>query len=234
MLFLILSFVAHAWSISAAAGDILVITSDADRDVALNCTTIMKAGVQYYAVRWYKESVDPRLTGLVSKTLPNGTMRWYVGADTRISLQKDTLNLQLPTVTCSDQGVYQCYLAAPVGEQNREGRVRLTVTGCPTVKAPETKKPVVETEKHLERIPLEEQNPTLFLVTCGAVGIICALFVLMVVFMCCKCLRNSLWIQTKTPGKNPFPDPNCVPEKQDLLWIYSLDLPPKKAQITAA
>ncbi|KAK7877757.1 hypothetical protein WMY93_030571 [Mugilogobius chulae] len=123
-----------------AAAEVLTIQADKDENVTLPCTTVKKENVSYWALRWYKESVDPRLTGLVSRALPNGTMRWYVGADTRISLQKDTLNLQLPTVTCSDQGVYQCYLAAPVGEQNREGRVRLTVTGCPRE---EEKVPVV-------------------------------------------------------------------------------------------
>uniref|UniRef100_A0A3B4AAW2 Ig-like domain-containing protein n=1 Tax=Periophthalmus magnuspinnatus TaxID=409849 RepID=A0A3B4AAW2_9GOBI len=125
------SVVSHLWTPAAAQENIFVITSVPDVNVTLNCAAKMKPGLQYYAVRWYKETGVPRLSGLVSKTLPDGQMMWYVDADTRVSLEEETLNLRLPTVTCSDQAVYQCYLAAPVGEQNRKGRVRLSVTGKP-------------------------------------------------------------------------------------------------------
>ncbi|KAK7878275.1 hypothetical protein WMY93_031094 [Mugilogobius chulae] len=193
--------------------EILVTTTERDVNATLKCVTKKKPGVQYSAVRWYKESADPRLTGLVSRGLPNGTMRWYVGADTRISLQKDTLNLQLPKVTCSDQGVYQCYLAAPVGEQNREGRVRLDVISCPTVKSPEPKKHMEKAEKNVDNILLEDENTTFFLVTCGAVGVMCAFSVLIITFLCCECLRNSLWTQAKTHGKDPYLEPILSREK---------------------
>ncbi|XP_055019316.1 uncharacterized protein LOC110170477 [Boleophthalmus pectinirostris] len=164
---LFFSLVGQLWITAAAYNeDILVITALPDMNITLNCTAKMKPGLQYHAVRWYKETGVPRLSGLVSKALPAGQMRWYVDADTRISLEEGTLNLQLPTVTCSDQAVYQCYLAAPVGEQNREGRVRLSVTGCPTP-APTP-----------GFIPDEETNIVVCrslgspLILCGAVGLL--------------------------------------------------------------
>uniref|UniRef100_A0A3B4ACG7 Ig-like domain-containing protein n=1 Tax=Periophthalmus magnuspinnatus TaxID=409849 RepID=A0A3B4ACG7_9GOBI len=184
-----------------AQENIFVITSVPDVNVTLNCAAKMKPGLQYYAVRcWFK----PKMTfsewslGLVSKTLPDGQMMWYVDADTRVSLEEETLNLRLPTVTCSDQAVYQCYLAAPVGEQNRKGRVRLSVTGKP------------------------------YTVSC---------FCFYEWSLFCRpqrSLKKTLWTQNKTPGKGLYPDPNCLPEKQDLLWIRMLGPPPKKLEPTAA
>lgn len=38
-------------------------------------------------------------------------------------------DIVLANVTCGEAGLYACHLAAPVGEQNREGRVLLTLTG---------------------------------------------------------------------------------------------------------
>ncbi|XP_033836674.1 uncharacterized protein LOC117383582 [Periophthalmus magnuspinnatus] len=219
---------------AAANEDILIITSVPDVNVTLNCAAKIKPGLQYHAVRWYKETGVPRLSGLVSKTLPDGQMMWYVDADTRVSLEEGTLNLRLPTVTCSDQAVYQCYLAAPVGEQNRKGRVRLSVTGCPTVKPA----PAVEAEQHrgthIESTPLEPQRLMTRenLILCGAVGLL--LSALMLFLFSCRSLKKTLWTQNKTPGKGLYPDPNSPPEKQDLLWIQTLGPPPKKLEPTAA
>ncbi|KAI9999757.1 hypothetical protein NQD34_011600 [Periophthalmus magnuspinnatus] len=219
---------------AAANEDILIITSVPDVNVTLNCAAKIKPGLQYHAVRWYKETGVPRLSGLVSKTLPDGQMMWYVDADTRVSLEEGTLNLRLPTVTCSDQAVYQCYLAAPVGEQNRKGRVRLSVTGCPTIKPA----PAVEAEQHrgthIESTPLEPQRLMTRenLILCGAVGLL--LSALMLFLFSCRSLKKTLWTQNKTPGKGLYPDPNSPPEKQDLLWIQTLGPPPKKLEPTAA
>uniref|UniRef100_A0A3B4B942 Ig-like domain-containing protein n=1 Tax=Periophthalmus magnuspinnatus TaxID=409849 RepID=A0A3B4B942_9GOBI len=158
---------------AAANEDILIITSVPDVNVTLNCAAKIKPGLQYHAVRWYKVKQDffPRLSGLVSKTLPDGQMMWYVDADTRVSLEEGTLNLRLPTVTCSDQAVYQCYLAAPVGEQNRKGRVRLSVT---------------------ESTPLEPQRLMTRenLILCGAVGLL--LSALMLFLFSCVSSTPSL------------------------------------------
>ncbi|XP_070821686.1 CD83 antigen [Chaetodon trifascialis] len=102
-------------------------------DCSLQCTAESKPGVQYRAVRWYKVGEPPaaRLSGLLTKELPNGTTRWYTGVEREVELLGESHSVFLPSVTCEDSGVYTCHLAAPVGEQNRDGHVLLTVTDCP-------------------------------------------------------------------------------------------------------
>lgn len=75
------------------------------------------------------EPPSPRLSGLLTRDLPNGTTRWYTGVEREVELLGDSHTLFLTNVTCGDAGVYSCHLAAPVGEQNRDGEVFLTVTG---------------------------------------------------------------------------------------------------------
>lgn len=67
--------------------------------------------------------------GLLAKNLPNGTTRWYKDVTREVKLQDESLDLVMPNVTCSDSGVYLCFLAAPVGQQNQEGKVLLTLPG---------------------------------------------------------------------------------------------------------
>lgn len=69
----------------------------------------------------------PRLQGLLTKDLPDGRMRRYSGA--RHAELNASRDLRLDNLTCADCGVYSCQLAAPVGEQNREGRVVLAMKG---------------------------------------------------------------------------------------------------------
>ncbi|XP_020791789.2 uncharacterized protein LOC110170473 [Boleophthalmus pectinirostris] len=187
------------------------------RNVTLPCTAEQKPGLQYWACRWYKETGVPRLSGLVSKALPAGQMRWYVDADTRISLEEGTLNLQLPTVTCSDQAVYQCYLAAPVGEQNREGRVRLSVTGCPTeeptrgsrLNSPEPVVPAVP----VVHVPAGSPSQLLVL---GA-GLL--LFVVLGLALTLFCLKKNQWYNPKKSIEHPlYPDLSPPLEKHKLIF----------------
>ncbi|MEQ2217620.1 hypothetical protein XENOCAPTIV_016855, partial [Xenoophorus captivus] len=98
---------------------------------ALECTAKHKPGVRYISVRWYKLESYPSLqrSGLLTRSLPNGTTRWYKDATREVHLQGESRDIFLPNMTCSDSGVYLCYLAAPVGEQNQEGKVLLTLTG---------------------------------------------------------------------------------------------------------
>uniref|UniRef100_A0A8C6TAV5 Ig-like domain-containing protein n=1 Tax=Neogobius melanostomus TaxID=47308 RepID=A0A8C6TAV5_9GOBI len=232
MLLLVFSLVGCLWI--TTADEILVVTAFENDSISLNCTAHRKHGLNYWAVRWYKEGVDPRLTGLVSRSPPNGTLKWYVGADTRVALEYPSLSLMLPPVSCSDSGVYQCYLAAPVGQQNREGRVRLVVKGCPT-DPPVIPEGTVEIAicafPDLRSEPVSKDG---YLVICGAVGVLLSAFVIFAVSY--RSLKNALWQKTKTPGKElyPYPNPNSPPEKQDLLWIATLGPPPKKTDITAA
>lgn len=71
----------------------------------------------------------PHLMGLLSKDLPNGTAQQYTSEGREAALVAESHNILLPNVTCSDSGLYTCRLAAPVGEQNQEGQVLLTLTG---------------------------------------------------------------------------------------------------------
>lgn len=75
------------------------------------------------------EAPSPRLSGLLTRDLVNGTTRWYNGVDREVELRVESRSIFLPNVTCDDAGAYVCHLAAPVGEQNKEGLVLLTLTG---------------------------------------------------------------------------------------------------------
>ncbi|XP_033836677.1 CD83 antigen-like [Periophthalmus magnuspinnatus] len=178
------------------------------QNITLPCTANQKTGLQYWACRWYKETGVPRLSGLVSKTLPDGQMRWYVDADTRVSLEEGTLNLRLPTVTCSDQAVYQCYLAAPVGEQNRKGRVRLSVTGCPR-------------EEPAPRPPLNSPEPVVPVVSVDLLVPVSACLLLFVVLCSALfCLKKNQWNNPKKPIDHPlYPDLSPRPEKQKCIFV---------------
>ncbi|XP_028985333.1 CD83 antigen [Betta splendens] len=102
-------------------------------DTSLQCTVEHKPGVRYRAVRWYKVQAAPapRLNGLLTRDLSNCTTRRYRGVEREVQLKGESLSLFLPNITCNDGGMYECHLVAHVGEQNREGRVLLTVTDCP-------------------------------------------------------------------------------------------------------
>ncbi|KAF0032054.1 hypothetical protein F2P81_016609 [Scophthalmus maximus] len=127
---------------AAAIEEELVIKSVSGMDCVLQCTAVYKDGVQYGAVRWYKvqESLSPGLSGLVTRNLSSGETKYYVGLDRELQLLAGSRNIFMPNVTCDDAGVYECHLAAPVGEQNREGRVLLTVTAQSKERPPRQKK----------------------------------------------------------------------------------------------
>ncbi|XP_072316803.1 uncharacterized protein [Eucyclogobius newberryi] len=201
-------------TLPAVGGTLPAVEVSPGQNVTVPCESVLKPGVEYRACRWYKESVEPRLTGLVSMAMPAGTMRWYVGADTGISLEEDTLSLKLPTVNCSDQGVYLCYLAAPVGEQNREGRVRLRVTGCPreVEKVPEC--PVVPVVLEGPVVPEDPPNPSQLLVLAAALVLILAFGSALTLFS----LKRNRWNQPKASVDRPlYPDLARPREKQSLF-----------------
>lgn len=68
-------------------------------------------------------------SGLLRKELPDGPTRLYEGMYREVELLDEAHSILLPSLACSDSGVYICSLAAPVGEQNREGRILLSVEG---------------------------------------------------------------------------------------------------------
>lgn len=82
------------------------------------------------------EAEDPqlsRLRGLLVRHFTSNTTRRYPGAEPAmeaVELLPDKEHaIRLANVTCANAGLYSCSLAAPVHEQNREGRVQLIVTG---------------------------------------------------------------------------------------------------------
>ena len=59
---------------------------------------------------------------------PNSTTQWYAGLERKVELLADhSFDIFLLNVTAVDSGRYKCLLAAPVGEQNQEGQVHLSV-----------------------------------------------------------------------------------------------------------
>ncbi|XP_070976091.1 nectin-1-like [Oncorhynchus clarkii lewisi] len=101
------------------------------KDSVLRCKENSLPGVKYRSVRWYKLVEEPsnKESGLLMKRLsPNSTTQWYAGLERKVELLADNyFDIFLPNVMAVDSGRYKCLLAAPVGEQNQEGQVHLSV-----------------------------------------------------------------------------------------------------------
>ncbi|XP_028282119.1 CD83 antigen [Parambassis ranga] len=185
------------------SADMLEVRTLTGAAAELRCTANIKPGARYISVRWYKVKKDPDMSGLLTRDLgPNGTTRKYFGVQRQVELLGESLNIVLPNVQCNDSGVYICHLAASVGEQNREGRVLLTVTDCP-VEATEVK---LTTDTYL------------------VIAAIAVLMVALVIFLFSyKCLMNSLKGKNKMPKKVLLNSPLHSPlNKKDLMLIYTL------------
>ncbi|ROJ29342.1 CD83 antigen [Anabarilius grahami] len=108
--------------------DIVVITGE---DAVLPCAAKSKEGVQYRSVIWYKVAEGPSrtLTGLVMKRLTknDGKVQKYKGVEREVELLESTKSLILSNVTAEDSGIYSCFLSAPLGHQNQEGKIVLNV-----------------------------------------------------------------------------------------------------------
>lgn len=188
--------------------DMLEVRFVSGADCTLDCTARDKPGVDYRALRWYKVGEAPsRLSGLLTKDLPNGTTRWYNGVERMVELLHESRSIFLPNVTCSDAGVYMCHLAAPVGEQNREGQVLLTLTDC-------------------EDSTIEELITGTYLVILATAVLMAAL----VIFFISYCsLKNILTDRKKTTKKETFLDAPLKPlKKKDLMLVYTLGPKPSK------
>ncbi|TKS82699.1 CD83 antigen [Collichthys lucidus] len=184
----------------------LEVVSVSGEDSVLECTADPKAGVQYRAVRWYKvrdPSSDARLSGLLMKHLPNGTTQWYKGAEGEVEFVNESRNIRLSNGTCADSGVYVCHLAAPVGEQNREGRVLLTLTDCPT-----------------EDLTNNDDMTDAYMVIVATAVLVLALVIFRISYVS---LKNTIKDRSVTPKKETLLDAPMKPlEKKDLMLIYTL------------
>ncbi|CDQ82401.1 unnamed protein product [Oncorhynchus mykiss] len=101
------------------------------KDSVLRCKENSLPGAKYRSVRWYKLVEEPsnKESGLLMKRLsPNSTTQWNAGLERKVELLADhSFDIFLLNVTAVDSGRYKCLLAAPVGEQNQEGQVHLSV-----------------------------------------------------------------------------------------------------------
>ncbi|KAI7806592.1 CD83 antigen [Triplophysa rosa] len=128
-------YYALAWLTLAVTGAVRPeIFSMKGEDVILRCEASSKPGVLYRSVMWYKVTEEseksPRLlNGLVMKKLTKikSRLEIYKGVTRHVELLENSTNLFLPNVTVEDSGIYSCFLSAPLGHQNQEGDVHLTV-----------------------------------------------------------------------------------------------------------
>uniref|UniRef100_A0A8C7NUW8 Ig-like domain-containing protein n=1 Tax=Oncorhynchus mykiss TaxID=8022 RepID=A0A8C7NUW8_ONCMY len=179
-------------------------------DSILKCKAICKPGVQYRAVRWYKLNEEPsnKVSGLLMKRLsPNSTTQWYAGLECKVELlADDSFDIFLPNVTAVDSGRYKCLLAAPVGEQNQEGQVHLSVTGeC------------VLFSFDAQRFSTDQSEERDTILVLSIVGIVAALLIFTISYVI---LRNMLLQRSKKYPQEPLLDAPL--EKKDLMLIYTL------------
>uniref|UniRef100_A0A3P8RXQ2 Ig-like domain-containing protein n=1 Tax=Amphiprion percula TaxID=161767 RepID=A0A3P8RXQ2_AMPPE len=171
-------------------------------DCVLPCTAKHKPGVQYRAVTWYQGGEDPSdVSGLLTRNLLNHLVRWYSGVERNVSFVDDSNDIYLPSVTCSDSGVYRCHLTASVGEQNRKGQILLTVADCPVG-------------------PTEYEASDTYLVIFATALLIVALVIFLLSY---ACLKNTVKEKKKTSKKETFLNAPLKPlDKKDLMLIYTL------------
>ncbi|XP_031175349.1 CD83 antigen [Sander lucioperca] len=187
----------------AVPENILQVVSYSGADCELQCTAKYKPGVQYRAVRWYKvgESPSSRLSGLLTKDLPNGPTSLYSGVKREVMLLDESRDITLPNVTCGDSGLYSCHLAAPVGEQNQDGLVLLTLTDCVD-------------------LPKENLMTDTYLVISATVVLMLALVIFLISY---GSLKNMIKERNRRTTKEIVLNAPFKPlDKEDLKLIYTL------------
>ncbi|XP_034729577.1 CD83 antigen [Etheostoma cragini] len=187
----------------AVPENILQVLSYSGSDCDLQCTARSKPGVQYRAVRWYKvgESPSSRLSGLLTKDLPDGPTHRYGGVEREVQLLGGSRDLILPNVTCGDGGLYTCHLAAPVGEQNQDGQVLLALIDCG------------------DR-PTENLMTDTFLVVSATLVLMLALVIYLISY---GSLKNVIKERNKRTIKEVVLNAPLKPlDKEDLKLIYTL------------
>ncbi|XP_036374680.1 CD83 antigen-like [Megalops cyprinoides] len=108
------------------------ITAKYGDDITLRCPVSAERHVKYRAVSWYKVS-DDGLSGIFRWDQRRGSIRLFKGFNRSVGCPTgDGLSVELQNVTTDDQGAYRCSLWAPVGHRNRDGDVKLIVTGMVT------------------------------------------------------------------------------------------------------
>ncbi|XP_073341510.1 CD83 antigen [Pagrus major] len=206
-LVLLLSLCVRGAAGRSVSGPTLEVISDSGGDCVLQCAAVSAPGVQYTSVSWYKVGEPPssKLSGLLTRELPNGTTLSYQGVERQVELLGESHDIVLSNVTCADSGVYNCHLSAPVGEQNRDGTVRLILTDC--------------LDSNTENLMTDA-----CLVIVATAVLMLALLIYLISYVCLKTtLRDKNKMTTTTTTKETLLDAPLKPlEKKDLMLIYTL------------
>ncbi|KAM6994309.1 CD83 antigen [Tautogolabrus adspersus] len=193
----------------AVREDLVEVKSVVGEDCKLPCPAMFKPGVDYLAITWYK-AIDPpssRLSGILTRDLPNGTTSYYLGMEREVELLGESPDIFMPNLTCADRGVYTCHLAAPVGEQNRERQVILSLAEC--------------SDESTEILVKDA-----YMVVAATLLLIFALLVFKISYVC---LKNIVKERNETTKKETLLDAKLKPlEKKDLMLIQTLGPRPSK------
>lgn len=95
------------------------VTANCNEDIKLPCS-VSYPGINYRYLVWYRD-----VTAIIKRKLNNVTF-YNKSSPASLGVQ-DTLVLL--NVQPSDSGYYQCFLAAEVGQKDRQSYVSLTVSG---------------------------------------------------------------------------------------------------------
>ncbi|KAK5609044.1 hypothetical protein CRENBAI_016921 [Crenichthys baileyi] len=96
-------------------------------DVTLECPVL--SSMDFFSLTWYKDNTP------IIRRRKHVTQSSNFSRDAEL---RENLGLFLPKVKPTDSGTYKCDIKANVGQQNKEGRVSLTVTECVTQIEPTT------------------------------------------------------------------------------------------------
>ncbi|XP_078395329.1 CD83 antigen-like isoform X2 [Cetorhinus maximus] len=93
----------------------------------LPCDAPCVPEIQYRAISWYKVVDDGfGLSGIVRRDLKENISRQYLGFNGSVEVASASpYSLTIHNVSIEDLGRYQCSVWAPLGEQNKQGDVRL-------------------------------------------------------------------------------------------------------------
>lgn len=96
-----------------------LILAECNEDISLPCKVSKQGGTYRYMV-WYRND-----TAIIKRKL-NDVIFYNKSSPASLGV-RDSLVLQ--NVQTSDSGYYQCFLAADVGQKDRQSDVSLTVSG---------------------------------------------------------------------------------------------------------
>ncbi|XP_060706149.1 CD83 antigen-like isoform X2 [Hemiscyllium ocellatum] len=93
----------------------------------LPCDAPGESQVQYRALSWYKVGADGfSLSGIIRMDFKQNIVWRYLGFNGSVAVNSTSpYFLTIYNVSDEDLGTYQCIIWAPLGEQNKDGNVKL-------------------------------------------------------------------------------------------------------------